>query len=450
MAGKPQSFRVGRVLAYLRGRIWYLCYHQDGRRRRPRVGPDREAARRLAAETNAQLEAGAPGVLSFEPIAVAELRSRWLGHHEQVLRSSLATVNRYRTATDHLLAFLADSPGRLASDFQARHAEDFVRHLRTIRVAPNGHPHSARRPLLDKGIKYVLECCRALFGFALRRRHLSPYAENPFSALRIERIPVEVARPIVLLTPDQERAFLEACDAWQFPLFLTLLLTGLRPGELAHLLLPDDLDLAAGVLRVRNKAGLGWRVKTRSEREVPLISSLAEVLRRSLGGRSSGPVFRSRRYSGSIAAPLAALTPGGLERELARRLARSETEAGAPLTRAARLAIARGLWRDAGAVKEERIRLEFLRVTRAIGLPGATAPKLLRHQFATALQEGRVDPLVRNELMGHSAASTKGGLGMTAVYTHTRPETRREQLESALRARPGVEAAGRWLSNVTQ
>ena len=76
------------------------------------------------------------------------------------------------------------------------------------------------------------------------------------------------------------------------------------------------------------------------------------------------------------------------------------------------------------------------------------APKLLRHQFATALQERRVDPLIRNELMGHVAAGerTAGhGLAMTAVYTHTRPETRRQQLEAALAPRVAVAVARAWL-----
>jgi hypothetical protein len=57
---KHTSFRVAIVWAHLRGRVWYLCYHEHGRRRRPRVGPDREAARQLAAHVNAQLEVGAP------------------------------------------------------------------------------------------------------------------------------------------------------------------------------------------------------------------------------------------------------------------------------------------------------------------------------------------------------------------------------------------------------
>lgn len=129
----------------------------------------------------------------------------------------------------------------------------------------------------------MLECCRAMFNFAAKRRHLSPYAENPFRALDVDRMPFAAARPVELLTPEQERAFIEACDGWQFPVFLTLLLTGLRPGELCHLLWPDDLDLNAGLLRVRNKPRLGWQVKTRNERDIPLLPEVVAVLRDRLG-----------------------------------------------------------------------------------------------------------------------------------------------------------------------
>lgn len=444
MARTSQSFRVGQVQVYLRGRIWYLCYHEGGKRHRPRVGPDREAARQLAAQTNAQLEVGAPAVLSFEPIAIPVLRDRWLRHHEQVLRSSVATINRYRTATDHLLNFVREvRPVRSASQLHAHYAEELVRYLRTIRVSPNGHPHSPRRPLFDKGIKYILETCRAMFGYALKRRHLSPYAENPFSALQIERIPVESARPIALFTSEQERLFLEACDRWQFPVFLTLMLTGVRPGELAHLLLPEDVDLQAGLLRIRNKPTLGWQVKTRNEREVPLTPVLVEVLRAFLGARTTGTLFRQRRFSGGDEPPLENKSVDVLARELSRRIAEQEKRSGRELSRSERLGVARGLWRDLGAIEPDRIRLEFVRTTGRIGLPGATAPKLLRHQFATCLQEARVDPLIRNELMGHSPSAKGSGLGMTAVYTHTRPEVRREQLELALGRRPAIEVAQR-------
>ncbi len=438
---KAHSFRVGKVTGYLRGRVWYLCYFENGRRRRPRAGTDRDAARQLAAQVNAQLETGAPSALSFEPVDVSTLRTHWLEHHDQVRRSSVQTIARYRTATDHLLRFLNDRPVKHAGLFTSAHAVEFVRHLRSVRVSPNGHANTATRPLLDKGVRFVLECSRALFNFAVRRRHLPPYADNPFAAIEVDRIPVETARPIELFTPAQECAVLGACDGWQFPVFLTLLLTGLRPGELCHLLLPDDLDLSAGLLRVRNKPRLGWQVKTRNQRDVPLLPALADVLRVHLAGRTGGPVFRRRTWrDGRLG--FDASSAAAVERELTQRLAADTSSSSHD--RATRLRAARGVWRDIGAVDETRVRVEFMRVARAVGLAGQTAPKVFRHQFATVLQEGRVDPLVRNLLMGHAAAGARApghGLGMTAVYTHTRPETVREQLLAAFAGRPVLAVA---------
>jgi integrase len=410
------------------------------------VGTDLEAARRVAAQTNAQLQCGDPAVLTFEPVSIPELRQRWLDHHEHVLRSSVQTVSRYRTATQHLLDFLNTvRPVKLASAFGARDAETFARHLRAIEVAPNGHKNSKRRPLLDKGIKYILESCRAMFSYAAKRRHLSAYADNPFTAIEIDRIPVLQGRPIILFTPEQEIKFLEQCDDWQFSIFLTLMLTGLRPGELCHLLLPDDLDLEQGLVRVRNKADLGWQVKTRAERDVPLVPVLAEVLQGSVGARSSGPVFRqpSCERMGHTP-PLAEKSGAELRAEAERRVAAKQLELGRALRRAERLAVLRTVWRDVAALKEDRVRLEFIRVTRRAGITHATAPKLLRHLFATALQETNTDPLVRNVLMGHAAGQAGrpgAGLGMTAVYTHTRWETVRRQLEAAMAQRPAVSAA---------
>ena len=62
-----------------------------------------------------------------------------------------------------------------------------------------------------------------------------------------------------------------------------------------------------------------------------------------------------------------------------------------------------------GIVETDRIRTEYMRLTKAIGQPELTAPKSLRHLFATALQDANVDPLIRNELMGHADANATGG-----------------------------------------
>jgi integrase len=450
---RTKSFRMGKVRAYLRGQIWYLCYREHGQRRQPRVGPDRDLARQMAAEINAQLEVGLPSALGFEPVSLPELRARWLDHHEHVRRSSVRTIERNRAATNHLLRFISDvRPMRRVSDFRPGHAEEFVRYLRSLKVAPNGHPHAAKRRLRDNSVKFILETSSTLLNYAQRQRHLSPYAENPFRTIEVGRIPIEDPKPIVVLTPEQERKFLEACDDWQFPLFLLLLLTGLRPGELTHLLLPDDLDLSSGWLHIRNKPELGWRIKTRNERDIPLGPELADVLRVSIGNRRSGPVFRQRRCYAGFVPPLAGLTAPQLQQETARRIADREQRAGGELGRRDRQAVTKTTWRDMGAIREDWVRTEFMRVTRAIGLAEVTAPKTFRHTFATTLQDANVDPLVRNELMGHSPATTFGSassLGTTGLYTHTRPETKRRQLESAWRDRPARQCAVDWLARKT-
>lgn len=68
------------------------------------------------------------------------------------------------------------------------------------------------------------------------------------------------------------------------------------------------------------------------------------------------------------------------------------------------------------------MRFEFVRIMQAAGRAEATCPKSWRHSFATLLQDANVDPLIRQQVMGHRPTGA-GGLGMTANYTHTRAET---------------------------
>jgi len=287
-----------------------------------------------------------------------------------------------------------------------------------------------------------------MFNFAIKRRHFPSYAENPFTVIEIDRIPVEDATPIVDLTPAQERELLERCDDWQFPIFLTLTLTGLRPGELTHLLLPHDLDLENGWLHVRNKPRLGWQVKTRNERRIPLGDELRDVLTVLVDNRQTGPVFLRRRFEKDPPPALCHLDARQLQEVLANNVASQETNMGESMSRTGAHRAAQKLWRDMGAIRADRLRIQFMHVTHAIGLPDLTAPKTLRHLFATALQDANVDPLIRNQLMGHApiTGAARGGLGMTGHYTHTRPDTMRRQLESALRSRPGLAVAKAWLT----
>jgi integrase len=421
-----QRFRVGNVSAYLHHGAWWLYYRDSGRPIRRKVADARDDAEKLAAQVNAQVTAGSPTLLSFSSIDVSTLRQQFLEYHEHVLRSSFGTVRRYRAATQHLENFINEQ-ARPPQAHQIR-PDAFVAYLRTIEVAPNGHKNTAKRKLRDKGVQFILETCRAMYNFALKRRHLPPYTGNPFLELPLDRLRIQDAKPIFVFDAQTELAFFKAALDWAFPIHFTLAKTGLRIGELVHLLI-EEVDLEAGWLYVRNKTALGWRVKTGAERMIPLLSEVVTVLRSVIGSRRAGPVFIRERLASRC--PVLVADRAELERAYHERQQAVEK----PCARAELLRVARRTWWDAGIVKADAVRTSFIRITDRIGHPEATCPKSWRHSFATLLQDANVDPLIRQQTLGH-APTTGKGLGMTTNYTHTRPETQREQIEQALRRWP--------------
>jgi integrase len=451
---RPTSsrLRVGQVSLYLHHGALWIYYRKDGKPVRRKISDALPDGEQLAAQVNAHLvEAnaqpatvvnapapvtvhaqpvtGAPAQAPFTPISVSDLRELFLDYHEHVLHSSVGTVRRYRAATRHLIEFVEQQ--RTPPQAHEFSPSAFAAYLRKIEVTPNGHHKARKRRLRDKGIQFILETCRSMFNFAVKRRHLPPYVGNPFSELPLDRLRIKDAKPIFVFTADTELAFFRAVSAWGFPIHFTLAKTGLRVGELVHLLI-EEVDLDAGWLHVRNKTELGWRAKTGNERSVPLLPEVVTVLRWVIGKRKGGPVFLRERLVGRMPALV------GDRRELERNCRARQQAARVddqPLSQSEAHRIAQGVWRDAGAVKADMIRTSFVRIMKGIGHSEATCPKSWRHSFATLLQDANVDPLIRQQTLGHRPTND-GGLGMTANYTHTRGETQREQIERALRLWP--------------
>jgi integrase len=435
MARKKLSrVRVGRVSVYFHHGNWWVYFRDQGRPVRRKVAPSRGEAEKVAAQVHAQLVLGTPTLLTFAPIDIPELRRQFLHYHEHVLHSSVATLNRYRAATQHLENFTQAQVTPPCAHLVR--AEAFTAYLRMVEIAPNGHPNTPRRRLRAKGVQFILETCRSLFAFAAQRRHLPPYAGNPFLQLPLDRLKVEDAKPIFVFREETETAFFEAASDWTFPIHFTLAKTGLRPNELVHLLI-DDLDLARGWLHVRNKPDLGWRVKTGRDRKVPLVEELSLVLQRVVGARKTGLVFLRPRFCGRCLPPLPDMSQAQLIQEYQRRLQEYRTRKGEGASRLDEGHIAASVWRDAGATDADAIRTTFMRTMRSLGVADATCPKSWRHSFATLLQDANVDPLIRQVTLGHqSASASSGALGMTGVYTHTRPETQQREVFRALQLWP--------------
>lgn len=137
--------------------------------------------------------------------------------------------------------------------------------------------------------------------------------------------------------------------------------------------------------------------------------------------------------------PSWAISAAAISPEVTRRCAAREATKGDALTRTEQAVESRRIWAELGMIKTDAIRIALGRLARTADIPQLHTPKVFRHLFATTLQEGRVDPLIRNELLGHipeDGPRSGGGLGMTANYTHTRLETKRNQLELAFADHP--------------
>lgn len=428
--------RIGNVSLYLHRNSWWLYFRERGVPHRRRLGKDVDDAHAVAAQVNADLARQQPTMLSFRPATVQDLRDCWLDHHEHILRSSLATICRYRTATEYLVKFATEiQPVRSAHEVQP---ELFLRWLRAVQVAPNGHAHTAKRTLRDKGVKFVLGSCRSMFTYGVKHRMMPPYADNPFSSLRIERLPIEDAKPIHVFNADEEDRFLGACDPWQFPMFYLLAKTGLRSGELVHLLV-EDVDLDAGILHINNKADLGWQVKTRNLRSIPLPAEPLAMIRHIVQGRPAGVLLVRRQFQALIPSPAAGKSRKDMAAEIMARVKSETLEPAMVGSRSLYARVAARIWAEAGAIDTDDIRTSFMQVTRRIGLPHVTCPKCWRHTYATAMQEAGVDPLVRQLTMGHvPAGSGHAALGMTSVYTHTQIEFHRRELQRVIDLRPGA------------
>ena len=425
-------FRVGRVSVYLHHGAWWLYFRESDRPVRRRVAETREAAERIAAEVNAQLLAATATMFAFTPMTIAALREEFLRYHEQVRRSSVATIRRYRTATQHLVDYVAT----LKSEVQAHQlaVAGFVGFLRTREVAPDGHANSKRRRRRDKGVQFILETCRSLYAYAQRSRHLPPYFGNPFGDLQLDRMRIEDSKAIFLFDAASELKFLRAALGMERWLHFTLAKTGMRSGELCHLLI-EELDLAGGWLHVRNKTELGWRIKTGNERSIPLIPKVVAVLRRVIGDRIGGPVFLRLKFDVAKSA-LANRNRQQMAKVVEHRVSQAATASSQELSRQERLKITKTVWRDAGALDPDLVRKSFIKVAAHAGLSGATCPKSWRHSFATLLQDCNIDPLIRQITLGHQPAGGKAALGMTSVYSHSRPETQAREIDRALRTWP--------------
>lgn len=349
---------------------------------------------------------------------------RRLGHDELVERYqgdlqrradagdlSVATVRRFSSALRHYEEYtVAPATARAypyANTIDRSFRLDFEVYLAQKQIHPNGHAHSALRPM--KGSDFITDTVRAMLEWAAdpeRGNLLADTFRNPFRKTKESRTVFKgdpFAEPDITLPMALD--FVGACDLYQLRLFAPIILFGLRAAE-PCLLFHEHVE--SDWLRVCCIPELEYFTKGRRDKRFPLISEL-RLLWTSLRRGNSGPMFLRRAVEESREQP--PLLGAGLveaTKEYRRRCAESKTGGAVERGR-----LRNAVLRDTGAIGYDQIEQEFRTLAKRLAWPPAATLKDFRHLFATTLGNTAMPEVYRKFLMGHHP-----GNAAILAYTH--------------------------------
>lgn len=134
--------------------------------------------------------------------------------------------------------------------------------------------------ITPRTVNYELRVLGTLFRWAVKRNLLFV---DPSSGVERFRIPKRALPKF--LTTDQLRRLFAHCSVSERRLFMAILLTGMRKGEVEHLTW-SDVNFELGVILIQPKPQWNWKPKT-DERVIPISPQLRLILEAQFARRRS-------------------------------------------------------------------------------------------------------------------------------------------------------------------
>ncbi len=268
-----------------------------------------------------------------------------------------------------------------------------------------------------RGQRYVIDVVRSMLHWAsdARRGNLLPAGfQNPF---RRSNAHAGRGGGQTLTEPDitmqMAVEFLLECDAFQLPIFATLVVYGLRPDELGWIFRED---IHGGWIHVIGHPELSYQTKGRRDKQFPILNCLKSIWLKPFRAEQ-GLLFYRRQAEGFSDSEI---TKKLLAEEFQRQCA-DETQFSAAKRRRLRDVVLN----EAGHLHYDCIRSEFNNVAKHLGWPKCATAKDFRHLFATSLENASVPESYRRYLMGHAP-------GRAAIVTYTHLNKLREHFMRAV------------------
>jgi integrase len=344
--------------------------------------------------------------------------ARKLGHEELVDRFladlhcranagelAAATVTRYATALAHYRQFCERPEVRKGHPTAVSVNRDFRLAL-AAELANDPYRHCRTDKKGTVQIGPVFDALRAMFNWAAdadRGNLLSEGFRNPFDrAARPQRRAARdpFGEPDITIAMATE--FISACDAYQLPLFATLILYGLRASEPLYLFREHLNDRW---LKVNCLPELDYLTKGQRDKRFPLVPPLSDLLSEQSGDRNGLIFTRRSAMRACRQTPLFGASLTTLSAEFRRGL-------GTP-SAVERQRIRERLLREAGGLNYDQVEHEFQAIATRLKWPGAATLKDFRHLFSTCLENAGVPEFYRRYFMGQSP-----GRAAIVTYTH--------------------------------
>lgn len=272
---------MARGMIRKRGDNWYIVYPgADKKKTWEVVGPrKREAEKLLAARLDAIRKNIFPELKDSKRMRFRELAHEWTSKRGGEIRPTTA-ASQQSIVNCHLLPHFGE---QLLVAITMSDIELFLEDLRNeIRVVEEAHAKTGKTIKKDvprwsaKTRLNIFVLLKKMLSDAVRWKYLY---RNPADHVKRPRVPFREMR---YFTPDQVRTFLNAVRPQFYSLFLTVILTGLRRGELLALQW-RDIDLVGKTLQVRHSLYKGEAREPKTEqsrRTITLSHRLVHELKK--------------------------------------------------------------------------------------------------------------------------------------------------------------------------
>ena len=262
--------RCGFKLRKASGKAYWIEYYMNGRRKRERIGPNKKAAeQRLREVLKLRTE---ERFIDKDPAArltLGELSKWYLALPEVKAKDS---YNRDEYFVGHLRRLLGEgvkikdiTPGKMEGYQKTRLAEPSPIHPgKTITPCEVNKEVTALKVIFNRAVKHG-------------RLKLNPIAN-------VKRLPENNIRQRVL-TQEESKALLNACDDHLKPIIEMAYWMGMRKDEVVKLTWPE-VDLKKGFIRLPAE-----RTKTDSPRNIPIHPEVRATLERLPRGLHTDRVF---------------------------------------------------------------------------------------------------------------------------------------------------------------